>query len=58
MVGNNLARDVRGANAAGLRSVWLRFNTRYPTAPADEAERPSHAVASYAELRALVRAIG
>lgn len=54
MVGNNLARDVRGANAAGLVSIWLQHNHRYPTTPADDLERPQFAVSSVAELDALI----
>ena len=54
MVGNNLARDVRGANAAGVVSVWLRHNERYPTTPADDAEEPAHSVRSFAELVSLL----
>ncbi|HYI24009.1 MAG TPA: HAD-IA family hydrolase, partial [Thermomicrobiales bacterium] len=35
MVGNNLARDIRGTNALGLISIWLVWNRRYPLACAD-----------------------
>jgi putative hydrolase of the HAD superfamily len=54
MVGNNLSRDVRGAKAAGMQTCWLRFNERYPIAPADEIERPDHDVMTFDELRQLV----
>lgn len=40
MVGNHLARDIRGANALGLVSVWLDWSPRRPKVPADEMERP------------------
>jgi len=56
MVGNNLARDIRGANALGLISVHIVWNERYPTAPADDAERPRHVVRSAAELDRLIQA--
>src|SRR5690554_108443 len=36
MVGNNLARDVAGANRAGIISVWCQFNERYPSTPASD----------------------
>jgi putative hydrolase of the HAD superfamily len=58
MVGNNLARDVRGANAAGIASVWLHLNERYPSAPVDDAERPRHEVRSFPELAALLAQLG
>jgi len=54
MVGNNLARDVRGANDAGLVSVWLHWNDRYPTQPDDTLETPAYTATSPAELLALV----
>ena len=40
MVGNYLARDVKGANALGLISVWLDWAPRRPKTPVDETERP------------------
>lgn len=58
MVGNNLARDVRGANAAGMVSVWLHHNERYPLQPANEHERPAHSAAGFAELREVLRRLG
>jgi FMN phosphatase YigB (HAD superfamily) len=58
MVGNNLARDVRGANALGMKSVWVHFNERYPLVPADEHERPTHEATSMTELAALIRQLG
>jgi HAD superfamily hydrolase (TIGR01549 family) len=58
MVGNNLARDVRGANALGITSVWVHFNERYPLAPADDLERPRHEATSIADLRDLIFKLG
>ncbi len=55
MVGNNLSRDIRGANALGLVSVHLVWNARYPTEPAGPDERPRHVVRSAGELDALIR---
>jgi HAD superfamily hydrolase (TIGR01549 family) len=57
MVGNNLARDIRGANALGLVSIWLAWNERYPLEPADEDERPAYQVGDADELRALLAAL-
>ena len=50
MVGNNLRRDVRGANALGLVSIWFHWNDRYPTRPADALEEPAFVVRSAEEL--------
>jgi putative hydrolase of the HAD superfamily len=58
MVGNNLARDVRGANLLGIQSVWVHFNERYPLAPAEEIERPLHEATSVAALADLLRRLG
>jgi putative hydrolase of the HAD superfamily len=40
MVGNNLARDIKGANDLGLISVWLDWAPRRPKIPADPSEKP------------------
>lgn len=53
MVGNNPARDIRGANALGLISVWLHWNERY--LPGAEIEdRPAHEVHNARELLTLI----
>jgi phosphoglycolate phosphatase-like HAD superfamily hydrolase len=58
MVGNNLSRDVCGANRCGMTSVWLRHNTRYPLEPAAEDERPAFAAASFDELAEVLAKLG
>jgi HAD superfamily hydrolase (TIGR01549 family) len=58
MVGNNLSRDVRGARALGIVSVWIHLNERYPLLPADEHERPVHELTSMSELAELIRRLG
>jgi putative hydrolase of the HAD superfamily len=50
MLGNRLERDVRGANALGLISVWLDWAPRYRKAPAGPAEVPQHVVHAPREL--------
>ncbi len=40
MVGNNLERDIAGANRLGMWSVWISWTNNYPTRPANEDERP------------------
>jgi putative hydrolase of the HAD superfamily len=57
MVGNNLARDIRGANALGLITIWSAWNQRYPTIPADDAEKPRYQVGSSEQLGALLDAL-
>lgn len=54
MIGNNLSRDIRGANALGLRSVWIHHNERYPIEPADEFEQPAYSVRNSGELQILL----
>ena len=57
MVGNNLRRDVKGANALGLVSIWFHWNDRYPTQPADAMEKPAYVVHSAEELLSRIELI-
>lgn len=50
MVGNNLSRDVKGANALGIASVHMGWTPRYPRDPADESERPNYTIGEPLEL--------
>jgi putative hydrolase of the HAD superfamily len=50
MVGNNLARDVKGANALGMISVWLDWSPRRAKIPADESETPCYIIKQPMEL--------
>jgi len=50
MVGNNLSRDVKGANALSIASVHLGWTPRYPRDPADEMERPDYTIGEPLEL--------
>lgn len=54
MVGNNLKRDVLGANRMGIRSVLLTFSPRYCMTPQTPEEYPRHTIAMPCELTALV----
>lgn len=54
MVGNNLERDVAGANRLGLISVFCRLNDRRRTHPLAPDEAPRHTVGSASELRDLI----
>lgn len=57
MVGNNLARDIRGANALGLISIWMVWNQRYPLECADDVEAPTYQVSTADELETLLAAL-
>lgn len=57
MVGNNLSRDVRGANALGLIAVWMHANARYPLVPATPEETPRHEITDLRDLPALIARI-
>lgn len=57
MVGNNLSRDIKGANALGLISVWVDWAPRRPKVPADDSEVPQFTIKSPAELPALIASL-
>ncbi|EEA93361.1 HAD family hydrolase [Pseudovibrio sp. JE062] len=44
MVGNNLERDVAGANRLGMKSVWINWTPRYPKEPANQDEVPDYTI--------------
>ncbi|MBN1564554.1 MAG: HAD family hydrolase [Anaerolineae bacterium] len=44
MVGNNLPRDIKGANDLGLISVWLSWSPRRSKIPADASETPRYTI--------------
>jgi putative hydrolase of the HAD superfamily len=55
MVGNNLERDIVGANRLGLISVFFHWNDRRRSEPLKGEEQPDHTVTSAAELVALIK---
>ena len=57
MVGNNLERDIAGANRLGLRSVYFHVNERRRSIPRNRVEAPRHTVTSAQELLDLVTAL-
>lgn len=57
MVGNNLGRDTRGANALGLVTIWLVWNRRYPLTCAADDETPDYQVSAADDLRRLLEAL-
>ena len=57
MVGNHLGRDIKGANALGLISVWINWSPRRHKIPLDDSEVPQHTILSPAELLPLLEQI-
>lgn len=54
LVGNNLERDIVGANRLGLISVFFHRNERRRTQPLTADETPCYTVTSAQELVELV----
>lgn len=59
MVGNNLARDINGANRLGLISVWSNWNDNdhYKSEPEEEDEFPDYTIGTLPELLPLLKKI-
>lgn len=57
MVGNNLERDIRGANEVGLISVFLRWSIRRTHVPKDASEKPCFAIDYIEDLPDLLERI-
>ena len=55
MVGNNVKRDILGANRAGIRSVLLTWSRRRPFDEDGPDERPDYRIARPEELLPLLR---
>ena len=54
MVGNHLARDIKGANSLGMISVWLDWAPRRSKAPADASEVPQYTIQQPLDLLGLL----
>lgn len=50
MTGNNLSRDIRGANLLGFTTVWIDWAPRRAKVPADEVEKPDFVITMPLEL--------
>jgi putative hydrolase of the HAD superfamily len=50
MVGNNLERDIKGANNLGLISVWLDWAPRRSKVPADASQVPQYTIKNPLDL--------
>ncbi|MFZ6026132.1 MAG: HAD family hydrolase [Chloroflexota bacterium] len=57
MVGNNLERDILGANRLGLRSVFFHANDRRRAIPVRGGEIPRYTVSTAQELLELIAAL-
>lgn len=57
MVGNNLERDIKGANALGLISIWISWSKRRTHTPADESEVPDYEIKTPSDLIGLLERI-
>ena len=54
MVGNNLERDIKGANLLGIKSIFLRWSPRRSKTPADQSEAPAYSIETPEELLSLM----
>lgn len=57
MVGNYLARDIKGANQIGMISVWLDWAPRRSKVPADQTEVPQYVIKKPLELFEVIKEI-
>lgn len=57
MVGNYLARDIKGANQVGMISVWLDWAPRRPKVPADRSEVPQYTIKKPLELLPVIESL-
>jgi putative hydrolase of the HAD superfamily len=55
MVGNNLLRDIPGANRFGIVSVWFDWSPRYPRESRQEDEIPDYVIHTLRELPLLLQ---
>lgn len=54
MIGNNLKKDVAGANRFGITSIWLDWSPRYFHSFEEEDWRPDYTIGHPSELPALL----
>ena len=57
MVGNYLARDIKGANGLGMISVWMDWAPRRPKVPADESEVPHYTIKEPQDLLQVIESL-
>lgn len=54
MVGNNLERDIRGANAFGIASILIDMSPRYDMVPKSDGDIPDYVIHAPGELPKLI----
>ncbi|MGN0993866.1 MAG: HAD family hydrolase [Butyricicoccus sp.] len=54
MIGNNLERDIVGANRMGICSILLTFSPRYNMTPRNQEETPDYTVSMPCEILPLL----
>ncbi|MDF2543667.1 MAG: hydrolase [Herbinix sp.] len=54
MIGNNLKRDIVGANRMGITSILISYSPRYVMQPGNEEEIPDYVIAKPSELIGLL----
>ncbi|HWT74980.1 MAG TPA: HAD family hydrolase [Mobilitalea sp.] len=54
MIGNNIKKDVVGANRFGITSILLDWSPRYPMTPQSKEETPDYIIHKPAELVPLI----
>ena len=54
MIGNNLKKDIAGANRMGLTSIWLDWSPRYFHTVEEADWKPDYTVSTHEELYALI----
>lgn len=54
MVGNNLKKDIKGANEMNLTSVFIKWSPRYPKLPTSSIEVPNYTITKPLELIPIV----
>ncbi len=54
MIGNNLKKDIAGANRYGLTSIWLDWSPRYFHTVEEADWKPDYTVKTPAELKSLI----
>ena len=57
MVGNNLKKDVAGANRFGLTSIWFDWSPRYFHSVEEPDWQPDYTVKTPGELKALIETL-
>jgi HAD superfamily hydrolase (TIGR01549 family) len=57
MVGNNLKRDIKGANELGMISVWMDWSPRRSKVPANQSETPRFTIKKPLGLIAIINSL-